>query len=321
MDVERILDALGVEIIKAGVKEIKAGCPVHGGDDPNFNISAETGMWMCHSHCGGGNITQLVKRVKGIKFSEAKAWLKDLGVTSAATPGAGKAMDKQAKKKALAAKTERRPCPPYDITIVPLWTLDRGFTAEILKQYQCGVSRFYNALVIPVLQSHALIYRFAPGREGPKYKYTEGFKAHGTLFGLGNVTLGLDGSLIIVEGPLDVLWLRQHGYGNSLAIMGGKTLGMAQRRIILNDLKPKKVIFAYDPDTAGVETAEKSVNAIGKRIPCYVVQWDKLVIQDPDDDEMTYLPDDVAELTPKQIEELLATAVLTEPKRRAKKSA
>ena len=77
MDVERILEALGVDITKSGVKEIKAGCPVHGGDDPNFGINAETGMWMCHSHCGGGNITQLVCRVKDIKIKAAKEWLKE----------------------------------------------------------------------------------------------------------------------------------------------------------------------------------------------------------------------------------------------------
>ena len=321
MDVLRIIEALGVDVTKAGAKEIKAGCPVHGGEDPNFGINAETGMWMCHSHCGGGNIVQLVARVKDIKIAAAKDWLKDLGVPSGLRVGAGSQLKKARGRVAAKDTPKRRPCPPYDNTVVPTWVLDRGFTTEILKQYQCGLSRFYGALVIPVLQSHALIYRFNPGKPGPKYKYTEGFKSHSTLFGLGSVTLGLDGSLIIVEGPLDVLWLRQHGYGNSLAIMGGGTLGMAQRRIILDDLKPKKVIFAYDSDEAGAETAEKSVNAIGKRIPCYVVQWDKLVIQDPDDEDITYLPDDVAELRPKQIDELLATAVLTEPKRRARKGA
>jgi DNA primase len=321
MDVERILEALGVEITKSGVKEIKAGCPVHGGEDSNFGINAETGMWMCHSHCGGGNIIQLVARVKDIKLAAAKDWLKDLGVPGGLRAGAGSQLKKVRSRVAAKDKPKQRPCPPYDIKTVPTWALARGFTADIFKQYQCGYSRFYGALVIPVLQSHALIYRFNPGKAGPKYKYTEGFKAHSTLFGLGNVTLGTDGSLIIVEGPLDVLWLRQHGYGNSLAIMGGGTLGMAQRRIILDDIKPKKVIFAYDSDEAGAITAEKSVNALGKRIPCHVVQWDKLVIQDPDDDDMTYLPDDVAELTPAQIKELLATAELTEPKKRSIKAA
>ena len=321
MDVERIIEALGVDVTKVGAREIKARCPVHGGDDPNFNINAETGMWMSHSHCGGGNITQLVARVKDIKFGAAKEWLKELGVVSGFTPGAGGRLKKAREKTAAKDKPKQRPCPPYDIKAVPMWAVQRGFDTKVLKEYQCGMSRFYGALVIPVLQSRALIYRFNPGKEGPKYKSTDGFKAHSTLYGLHNVTLGLDGSLIIVEGPLDVLWLRQHGYGNSVAIMGGGTLGMAQRRIIREDIKPKKVIFAYDSDEAGASTAEKSVNAIGKHIPCYVVQWDKLVIEDPDDDEIREMPDDVAELAPEQIKELLATAALTGPKKRVKKTA
>ncbi|KKK62226.1 hypothetical protein LCGC14_3006440, partial [marine sediment metagenome] len=172
MDVERILDALGVDIIKSGVREIKAGCPVHGGEDPNFGINAETGMWMCHSHCGGGNITQLVARVKGIKFGAAKEWLKELGVVSGFTPGAGGRLKKAREKTATKDKPKQRPCPPYDNTAVPTWATARGFTREILKEYQCGLSRFYGALVIPVLQSRALIYRFNPGRGGPKYKFT-----------------------------------------------------------------------------------------------------------------------------------------------------
>ncbi|KKL11869.1 hypothetical protein LCGC14_2541470 [marine sediment metagenome] len=320
MNVERILEALGVDVTKSGASEIKARCPVHSGDDPNFNINAETGMWMCHSHCGGGNIQQLVARVLGIKSREAATWLADQGVASGWRRGSGSRLEKgmaaaEAKKKPV------RACPPYDITAVPLWVTDRGFSARILKEYQCGMSRFYGALVIPVLQSRALIYRFNPGLGGTmKYKFTEGFKAHGTFYGLHNVTLGLDGSLILVEGPLDVLWLRQHGYGNSLAILGGKTLGMEQRRILKEDLKPKKLILAFDNDEAGASLSTKSVNGISKHIPCHVVQWDKVDFTFDDDEDMAMIPSDVAELTPKKIEELLATAVLTK-KTPPKKSA
>ena len=319
MNVERILEALGVDVTKSGASEIKARCPVHSGDDPNFNINAETGMWMCHSHCGGGNIQQLVARVLGIKSREAAAWLTEQGVASGWRRGSGGRL-KKTRAKGEDKKKPVRVCPPYDITAVPLWVTDRGFTTQILKEYQCGMSRFYGALVIPVLQSRALIYRFNPGLGGTmKYKFTEGFKAHGTFYGLHNVTLGLDGSLIIVEGPLDVLWLRQHGYGNSLAIMGGGTLGMEQRRILKEDLKPKKLILAFDNDEAGASLATKSVNGISKHIPCYVVQWDAMDFTDEDDDEIQMIPDDVAELSPEKIKELLATAVLTE--KETKKSA
>ncbi|KKN06891.1 hypothetical protein LCGC14_1072680 [marine sediment metagenome] len=321
MDIERVAEALGLDKMKIKHDELEACCPLHDDTHPSFSINLETGLWFCQSRCGGGNIIQLVARVKGIKTAAAKNWLKDLGVASAFRIGAGGRLKKAREKTAAKDKPKQRPCPPYDITAVPMWVLHRGFTTEILKAYQCGYSRFYGALVIPVLQSHALIYRFNPGRPGPKYKSTDGFKAHRTLFGLGNVTLGLDGSLILVEGPLDVLWLRQHGYGNSLAIFGGGTLGLEQRRIIKDELRPKKLILAFDNDEGGASAAAKSVAALGNRIPCYVVQWDKMDFTDEDDDELTMLPDDVADLAPENIKLLLATAVLVEPKKRAKKSA
>ena len=317
MNVERIVDLLGLDKVKAKGKEISARCPLHDDRNPSFSINAETGAWICYSTCGGGSLVQLVERVMNLKPKQARAWLKEQGVASGWRRGSGRRLEKEIEKVEV-KKRPKKPCPPYDITVVPQWVLDRGFTTKILKEYQCGLSRFYGALVIPVLQSRALIYRFNPGMSGQKYKFTEDFKSHSTFYGLHNVTLGLDGSLIIVEGPLDVLWLRQHGYGNSLAIMGGGTLGMEQRRILKEDLRPKKLILAFDNDEAGASLSVKSVNGISKHIPCYVVQWDKMDFTDEDDDEIQMIPDDVAELSSEQVAGLLATAVLTE--KEAKKS-
>jgi DNA primase len=162
-----------------------------------------------------------------------------------------------------------------------------------------------------VLQSHAYIYRRAPGRE-PKYKYTEDFKAHNTLYGLPDVKLGKDKTLILVEGPLDCLWLRQYGYKNSLAIMGGSTLGMEQRRIIKEDLKPKRVILAYDNDEAGQALNQKSADAL-RGIDCYAVRWEGVEWPDEDEEELTIVPNDVAELDEAQLTELLRAAKLTAP--------
>ncbi len=315
MNIERIAESLGLERARVKGDELSACCPFHDDRNPSFSINMETGAWICYAGCGGGGLWKLVSRMRGIGQKAAKDYLKKAGIPSAVRPGGPKlkiAVAKWKEKREHGDKPKQRPCPPYDITRVPPWVLERGFSEEILKEYQCGYSPFYDALVIPVLQSRALIYRFNPGRVGPKYKFTKGFKSHNTLYGLHNVTLGLDGSLILVEGPLDVLWLRQHGYGNSLAIMGGGRLGREQGRIIKEGLKPKKVILAFDNDEGGQATTEKSLVTL-HGIDCCAVQWDKLTIVDEDDDELEVIPDDVAELPPEQIEELLATAVLTEP--------
>lgn len=308
LDVERVITELGIDVKKSRGKEISAHCPFHDDRHPSFSINRETGAWICYSRCGGGGILELVARVLGLNNKDSRKWLADRGQPS------GRAGDKVKQGKGKAAQTRAapkksavNPCPPFDIKNLPTWILDRGFSAEILTKYQCGTSYFYDALVIPVLQSHALIYRRAPGRE-PKYKYTEDFKAHSTLYGLPDVEIGEDGSIILVEGPLDCLWLRQHGYHNSLAIMGGNTVGMAQRKII-KELEPKRVILAYDNDEAGELTRDKTVVAL-RKLECHAVQWEGVEWPDEDDDELTVVPSDVAEMPKDKLDALLANAAL-----------
>ncbi len=309
MDVERILAELGVDIARTRGKEITAHCPFHDDRKPSFSVNNETGAWICYSLCGGGGVEELVSRVLGKNRGQAAKWLKERGQPSGARINKRRAgKGRLAKAIANAHPKARKACPPFDINNLPSWIVARGFKVKTLSKYQCGTSYFYDALVIPVLQSHAYIYRRAPGRE-PKYKYTEDFKSHNTLYGLPDVKLGKDKTIILVEGPLDCLWLRQYGYKNSLAIMGGATLGMEQRRIVKEDLKPEKVILAYDNDEAGREVTDKTVVAM-KDTACYTIQWEGVEWPDEDEEDLTIVPDDVAEVPEDRLKALLENVVL-----------
>lgn len=307
MDVELVVNELGLDVTRTRGKEITCRCPLHDDRHPSFSINQETGLWVCYSRCGGGSIEELVRRVLELKtIRDAKAWLKERGQPAGVRvnkvrAGQGK-LERSYKK-----KQEPKPCPPFDIKNLPSWIIARGFKAKTLTEYQCGTCYFYDALVIPVLQSRAYIYRRAPGRE-PKYKYTEDFKAHNTLYGLHNVR-ARKGTIILVEGPLDCLWLRQYGYKNSLAIMGGSTVGMEQRRIIKEDLKPKRVILAFDNDEAGRELTDKAVVAL-RTLECYTINWDGVEWPDESDDDLTFVPNDVAEVPEDRLKVLLEDVVL-----------
>src|SRR5690242_18600589 len=55
-------------------REWRAACPVHGGKDPNFAVSAETGLATCHSQCGRGwDPISLEMELSGSDFPRAKA--------------------------------------------------------------------------------------------------------------------------------------------------------------------------------------------------------------------------------------------------------
>ena len=56
-----------------GAKEVRCGCPVHGGTNPNFSVNSETGMATCHSKCGKGwDIIGLEMELAGTIFTAAK---------------------------------------------------------------------------------------------------------------------------------------------------------------------------------------------------------------------------------------------------------
>jgi 5S rRNA maturation endonuclease (ribonuclease M5) len=180
---------------------------------------------------------------------------------------------------------------------VPTWVTKRGFTAETLNRYRLGYSAAFNALVIPVPDAHALIYRAHPGDTAvPKYRYTRDFKAHSILYTRFDFEMK-DGTIILVEGPLDALWLRQHGFKNSLSILGGGTVGIKQREVIAS-IDPSRVVLAFDNDDAGRKTTEKALLWL-KRYTCYAVDWQRFGMKyavDEDGNTVEVSVKDVAEL-------------------------
>jgi KaiC/GvpD/RAD55 family RecA-like ATPase len=54
-------------------REWRGPCPVHGGKDPNFAVSSETGLSQCHSQCGRGwDLISLEMELSGSDFPRAK---------------------------------------------------------------------------------------------------------------------------------------------------------------------------------------------------------------------------------------------------------
>ncbi|HKD09868.1 MAG TPA: DUF3987 domain-containing protein [Bryobacteraceae bacterium] len=49
--------------------EWRSPCPIHQGEDDNFSVEADTGLWFCHSTCGrGGDILELEAALMGGDF-------------------------------------------------------------------------------------------------------------------------------------------------------------------------------------------------------------------------------------------------------------
>lgn len=62
-----------VPALKRGTRAERRGpCPIHRGNDDNFTVNMQTGLWFCHSQCArGGDILALEQALTGADFRTA----------------------------------------------------------------------------------------------------------------------------------------------------------------------------------------------------------------------------------------------------------
>ena len=237
MEIREQLATLGIsgEIYKQG-KEMKICCPFHDDSNPSFSINLETGIWMCYSRCGGGDWMQFVER---IRVDEQYAPLK--------------------------ATEYEKPKTPMLKSLV-----DRGFTRPMLDKWDIVWDEDVGAMRLPIYDRwgkiDGKIWRYPEGVQ-PKYRYERGFQRSETLYGLWK--FGLDssiGDLILVEGPLDCVWVHEAGL-NVLAILGS-SLSETQV-LIVKDLHPKRILLCFDNDPAGQLATLKAASLL-KASGCWV---------------------------------------------------
>lgn len=71
-DILAVAARLGLgEPRKAGRNEYRVRCPFHDDSDPSLTLTADAGLWYCFP-CGlGGDVIELVRRVRDVPFADA----------------------------------------------------------------------------------------------------------------------------------------------------------------------------------------------------------------------------------------------------------
>jgi DNA primase len=144
--------------------------------------------------------------------------------------------------------------------------VERGYSLEVLKQFEIGFSRVKERVVIPVRDPQyklvGLIGRAISDSQEPRYLYNKGFKRADVLFNI--QTAKHHDSVIVCEGSLDAIKISQSGYKNVVATLGAK--------ISLNQVKMIKRYFDSisvfsDADDAGREMRRAIIDeCCGKEI-------------------------------------------------------
>jgi DNA primase len=258
-----LLNSQNIDIHTQSSTEIAIYCPFHRNENsPACYINVKTGLWQCFNpSCGKkGNFRQLYKHMTGKTYG--REWILDpvnlqRELNNALIVSRGPE-DLSLDNVAIDYESD-------DVKLLST-IVERGYSLEILKEFEIGFSRVKERVVIPVRDPQyklvGLIGRAVSDSQDPRYLYNKGFKRADVLFNIQKAK-HYD-SVIVCEGSLDAIKISQSGYKNVVATLGAK--------ISLNQVKMIKRYFDSisvfsDADDAGREMRRAIIDeCCGKEI-------------------------------------------------------
>lgn len=257
-----IATALGVQGFVHG-DEYRAKCPLHNDNNPSFSMNAVTGLWICHSGCGKGDIIRLVEMVLDCGPQEAHDWVRSNGTGTSVE----QLSQTLARELGQLSQQESILAPPVawferycqlSSNAMPLWFLNRGFSWKTITQWNIRYDPIDDAVILPVYWEEKLVGTVTRNTRQylPKYQNSDGLPKSKILFG--EIT-SASKEIIICEGVLDALWLWQLGY-NAVSILGS-SLSSSQVDI-LRRYRFGEIILCLDNDEAGKHGTVEAYNLL-----------------------------------------------------------
>lgn len=242
MDVRAELERAGIKVTSEAGEWLAAHCPLHDDQRPSLAVNIRTGGWICYAGCGTGRLEELIgRRPEGVDQDD---------------------LLEQLTKLPTGLELRLMDMPEYQIGTTARYMVDRGFTIETLKAWSIGWDPDEQRVVIPITvndQVYGLVKRSVrDDDDGPKYTYSKGLKVSRLLFGVDRV----DGdAAVVVEGPLDCIWLHQYGYP-AVAILGSRA---SKTQVEMLVTRYWMVTLALDADEAGQAGTEHLARELAGR--------------------------------------------------------
>jgi DNA primase len=146
---------------------------------------------------------------------------------------------------------------------------------------------FYNRIVFPLKNEFGQVIAFSGRTMNPKHpaKYlnspqTKIFNKSYELFHLdiAKPVIRKTTEVFVMEGFMDVIAAYKVGVINTVASMG---TSLTEQHVTRLSRLAKKIIFAFDGDSAGINATHKALNLVGNRVPVDIVIFPKRL--DPDE--------------------------------------
>lgn len=256
--VEQVLDQLGVDYEDTLDEWARAICPLHADSRPSFGIHMDDGAWICRAGCGASNdLAVLVQQLTGEPLGNVQLQLTR-----------GLVMDEEA----LGFEDEVGIPPPvqalpqedlsYDIGVVPQYFFDRGFSKETARDWKVGWDAERKTLVVPVHDDTKVVGLVRRRLQGePKYQNSTGMHKDRILFGDEHVPRQ-QRDIVVVEGPLDAMWLHQCGIP-AVALFGA-SMSDTQAQMLVK--RYWRIFLLLDADEAGRKGVERAQRLLSRRI-------------------------------------------------------
>jgi len=149
--------------------------------------------------------------------------------------------------------------------------------AGLVTENEAGkrYDRFRERIMFPIIDTRGNVIGFGgrilaqeKGDEGPKYlnsPETPLFEKGRELYGLPQARAAIrdSGTVIVVEGYMDVVALAQHGIGNAVATLGTATTPNHVHKLLR---QAERIVFCFDGDNAGRKAAWRALEASVEQI-------------------------------------------------------
>ena len=282
-------------------------CPFHKEKTPSLKVDSEKGAWHCFGCGEGGDAISFIMKMESLGFPEAVEKLASMvGISLEGQVESPPAEPSTAEKLRNACETaayffgrclfenseESREALDY--------LRSRGLSEAAIRRWELGfapsqrridsylvacncdedsinaISRFHGRVIFPIRGEDGKMLGFAArsldGR-GPKYlnsMESADFHKKQILYGLDRAkdAIAETGSVILVEGYMDVITIHEAGIRNVVACMG--TAFSEETATMLSLLADNEIALLFDGDDAGKHAASRSLELVRnmKTMPC-----------------------------------------------------
>lgn len=271
---ESLLTAFGIE----PARQVHANdslawvcrCPFHEEKTPSCYFYIDKADYYCYGCHVGGDLIDLIQRLRNCNFVEACTWLKDFcGLTSEFSDLMSRFKESNQFIQGVQARAQQRNFKHevYDEEIVKKlerghreFYYQQGYTDEILDMFEVGYAEDYYhvpRLFFPIRDEHGQLVGMSGRRidgqdQEMKWTHSANLAKKNLLYHLHfakqYATIEDTKELMMVEGPVDCMRAALFGQKNVVALLG-TSLSKEQQELLMK--YAFRVIVALDGDLAG----------------------------------------------------------------------